>query len=406
MTKNNLLQEATPDNKFCTSPWHEVHLHATGKVRMCCQHQGLDKNIRDVTLMEAFNDEEYKLARKQTLSNIWPKGCDQCVRSEAHSGYGLRYMNTQQTIDTRSWHEDFGTGIIQKVGIDFSNACNLRCTFCDPSKSTGWYKDAKMLYDALGEEESWRAYNHASKEPYGIPIDFVDKNLDTLLKTKQIECGGGEPFYMPQFMYLLDKLIEHNYQGTLKIITNATLLKPEILEKIKNINVSFIVSMDGTGHIYPYMRPSTPFGKYTWEEIEEKILHIAKEFNTINISYTPNILNIYNIPTYIEWVEENIVPLGIPFFKNRFFNQAITTPEYLRIAVHPDEDYKHELADMLEKKAAKGFSDIITQCRNPRTDKEISDWKFFCKTTDLLDKHRKTSIIKYIPELKKYWIKI
>jgi hypothetical protein len=153
------------------------------------------------------------------------------------------------------------------------------------------------------------------------------------------------------------------------------------------------------------MRPSTPFGKYSWEEIEEKILHIVKEFKTINISYTPNTLNIYNIPTYIEWVEENIVPLGIPFFKNRFFNQAITSPEYLRIAVHPDEDYKHELADMLEKKDAKGFKDIITQCRNPRTDKEISDWKFFCKTTDLLDKHRKTSIIKYIPELEKYWIK-
>ena len=51
-----------------------------------------------------------------------------------------------------------------------------------------------------------------------------------------------------------------------------------------------------------------------------------------------------------------------------------------------------------------GFNDIIMQCRKPRTDKEISDWKFFCKTTDLLDKHRKTSIIKYIPELEKYWI--
>lgn len=403
MTKSNVLQEATPDNKFCASPWNEVHIHATGKVRMCCQHEGLDKSVHDITLTEAFNDEAYKLARKQTLSNIWPKGCTQCIRAEAHSGFSMRYMNTQTTLEEESWHADFGTGTIQKVGINFSNACNLRCTMCDPNKSTGWYKDAKMLHDALGEKESWRAYNHASKDPYGIPTDFVDRNLDTLLKTKQIECGGGEPFYMPQFMYLLDKLVEYNYQGRLKIITNATLLKPEILEKIKNINVSFVVSMDGTGHIYPYMRPSTPFNKYSWEEIEEKILYIAKEFG-INISYTPNILNIYNIPTYIKWVEESIVPLDISFSKDRFFNEAVTSPNYLRIAVHPDEDYKHKLADMLEKRDAKGFNDIIMQCRKPRTDKEISDWKFFCKTTDLLDKHRKTSIIKYIPELEKYWI--
>ena len=402
--KNNILQEATPDNKFCTSPWNEVHIHATGKVRMCCQHMGIGKNAHDVTLTEAFNDDTYSLARKQVVSNVWPKGCDQCVRAEAHSGFSMRYMNTNTTMEEKSWHAEFGTGTIQKVGINFSNACNLRCTMCDPNKSTGWYKDAKMLLDALGEEESWRAYNHASKEPYGIPTDFVDRNLDTLLKTKQIECGGGEPFYMPQFMYLLDKLVEHNYQGRLKIITNATLLKTEILEKIKNINVSFVVSMDGTGHVYPYMRPSTPFGKYSWEEIRDKILYIAKEFKTINISYTPNILNIYNIPTYIEWVEENIVPLGIPFSKNRFFNEAVTSPKYLRIAVHPDEDYKHKLADLLEKRDAKGFSDIIMQCRKTRTETEISDWKFFCKTTDLLDKHRKTSIIKYIPELEKYWI--
>ena len=58
---------------------------------------------------------------------------------------------------------------------------------------------------------------------------------------------------MPQFLYLVDKLIEHDYKGRLKIITSATLLKEEMLEKLKNINASFVVSMDGTGHVYPYM---------------------------------------------------------------------------------------------------------------------------------------------------------
>jgi len=43
--------------------------------------------------------------------------------------------------------------------------------------------------------------------------------------------------------------------------------------------------------------------------------------------------------------------------------------------------------------------------RTPRTKQDEDDWKLFCKTIDILDKHRKTSIIKYIPELEKYWIK-
>jgi MoaA/NifB/PqqE/SkfB family radical SAM enzyme len=405
---NKLIKKATSENTYCTSPWNEIHIHATGKVRMCCQHEGIDKNINDVTLSEAFGDIEYHNARREVMSGIWPIGCSQCEKSEEHSGSSMRYVNTTKTNNQETWHPTFGIpGLIQRIGIDFSNACNLRCTICDPNKSTGWYKDAKMLHNALGEKESWRAYNHASSNSYGIQIDFVDKNLTTLLKAKQIECGGGEPFYIPQFTYLVEKLIEHNYQGRLKIITNATLLKPKMLKKLKDLNVDFIVSMDGTGHLYPYMRPSTPFGKYTWEEIEQKIINITKEFG-ITISFTPNIINIYNIPQYIEWVQEKIVKPnnGIDWWKGKFFNEAVTSPEYLRIAVHPDEDYKHRLADMLEARSdGNYFSDIIMQCRKPRTDKEIDDWKFFCKTTDLLDKHRKTSIIKYVPELEKYWIK-
>ena len=408
LVQNKILRRATSENTYCTSPWNEIHIHATGKVRMCCQHRGIDKNINDVTLSEAFSSDEYRIARKEVMSNIWPKGCDQCVRAESHSGFSMRYMNTDLVNDAKRWHQTFGLpNVIQKIGIDFSNACNLRCTICDPNKSTGWYKDAKMLHDALGEKESWRAYNHALKKPYGISVDFVDKNLTTLLNAKHIECGGGEPFYMPQFLYLVDKLIEHDYKGRLKIITNATLLKPEMLEKLKNINASFVVSMDGTGHVYPYMRPSTPFGKYSWEEIEQKLFNIFENYH-LNISYTPNILNIYNIPDYLEWLKQKLIPRKVNnvYTKDRFFNECVTSPNYLRIAVHPDEDYKHRLADMLEARSdGDHFSDIIMQCRKTRTDKEIDDWKFFCKTTDLLDKHRKTSIIKYVPELEKYWIK-
>jgi len=412
--ENNLIKKANPGNTYCTSPWNEIHIHATGKVRMCCQHDGIDKNIHDVTLEEAFNSDAYTLARRQVMNNIWPTGCMQCIRSESHAGFSMRYVNTELVNNVEDFHKTFGLpNTIQKIGIDFSNACNLRCTICDPNKSTGWYKDAKMLHNALGEKESWRAYNHALDKPYGIPIDFVDKNLTTLLNAKQIECGGGEPFYMPQFLYLVDKLIENNYKGRFKIITNATLLKPKMLEKLKNINTQIIVSMDGTGHIYPYMRPSTPFGKYSWEEIEQKLFNIFDN-HYLSISYTPNILNIYNIPDYLEWLKQKLIPRKvnnvygdhISFTKDKFFNECVTSPDYLRIAVHPDEDYKHKLADMLEARSdGDDFSDIIMQCRKTRTDKEIDDWKFFCKTTDLLDKHRKTSIIKYVPELEKYWIK-
>ena len=79
----------------------------------------------------------------------------------------------------------------------------------------------------------------------------------------------------------------------------------------------------------------------------------------------------------------------------------------MRISVHPDVKYKNELADWLG-----GIEDennhlqlLIYQLRMPRSERDIDDWKFFCKTIDILDNYRKTSILKYIPELEKYWIK-
>jgi hypothetical protein len=74
------------------------------------------------------------------------------------------------------------------------------------------------------------------------------------------------------------------------------------------------------------------------------------------------------------------------------------------MSVHPDVEYKKELANFIEINYPT-LTALIHSLRIERTEEDIDDWKFFCKTTDILDKHRKTSIINYIPELEPYWIK-
>ena len=159
------------------------------------------------------------------------------------------------------------------------------------------------------------------------------------------------------------------------------------------------------------MRPSTPFGKYKGKTIQDRIIKYQDVFN-INISYTPQLMNVYNLKEYIEWLEENIMNSerfsseDHNFSFSNFFNNSVTEPRYLRISVHPDIEYKNKLADWFEAKDARSFQSLIYQLRMPRSIQDVKDWRFFCKTIDILDKHRKTSIIKYIPELEKYWIKI
>lgn len=399
-----MQNKTSPTNTFCISPWTEVHVDQEGRIGFCCVHKGFVGHIKDVKFSDTFNGPDYKLARQQTLNNIWPSGCQLCEKSEQYADSSMRYNNWIQYKSDLNNNVDF-TNLeqqIKKFKVDFSNACNLRCTMCSPHRSTGWYKDIKVIEDNLTQEEVSQVVFNPKNREYGLPISFIDDNLDVILKTELIDVSGGEPFYMPQFKYLVDKLIEHNYKGKLKIITNLTLVDKAYFEKIKTLNSTLVVSMDGVNNLYEYIRPSIPFGKYKGTDIQDRI----KDYNqhlTVSIAYTPQLMNVYNISDYITWLETFVPKQDIGFN----FNSPLTGPKYLSISVHPDIEYKNKLADEIEQKFGKEsrLNMIVDHLRTPRTKQDEDDWKLFCKTIDILDKHRKTSIIKYIPELEKYWIK-
>lgn len=403
----SLPNKAGPDNKWCASPWTEVHIDQEGRIVFCCQSHNIVGNIMDVKLNEIFNAHEYKTARYNTLNNVWPKGCDFCIAQEKKGPWSQRYAQ-QSPYDNEFDQVDNipdNPQVIQKIKIDFSNACNLRCTMCNPHRSTGWYKDAKFLLENLGKE-AYRAVFIPNNREYGVSQDVVDNNIDAFLNAKLIDVSGGEPFYTPQFKYLVDKLVENNYQGRLKIITNLTLLDDEYLEKLKLIKTSFVVSADGIGDLYEYVRPSTPFGKYKGVDIQKRIIDLHQSgLYGVAMSYTPQLLNLYNILPFISWAEENKL-LRNKFNLGMLFNGPLSKPEHLSINTHPDMDYKLYLADILDKhpKRSEQISGLIHRLKAPRTDEDEDNWKFFCKATDLLDKHRKTSILNYIPELEKWWV--
>jgi len=132
-------------NGFCVSPHTEVHIDLFGEIGFCCQHKkGLFGNIRDVTAIDAFNSKLYAQSRKDTLNNKWATGCGNCIESEKDSEWSHRFSQ-QVEFD----NSNFNTDSIDKFSIDFSNACNLRCTMCSPLRSTGWYKDATELKKQL-----------------------------------------------------------------------------------------------------------------------------------------------------------------------------------------------------------------------------------------------------------------
>ena len=401
------------DNLFCVSPWTEIHINQNGDITYCCQSKEFVGNIKDMTIRQAFNNRFYKNFRMQTLYDQPNVGCNLCADNEKYSKYSSMRFSNQKIIDglehqglskiqNYSLADDYSP---KKIVLDFSNACNLRCTMCSPGRSTGWIKDAKHLLKTFDKSIIDQVV-YIPPGDMNMSIDgekFVDENLDSLLASSIVEVSGGEPFYHQGFIYLLDKLVENNYQGQLTLITNATLIKEKHINLLRKIpKVSIIVSADGVNDLYPYIRPSIPFGKYEWDTVGKTVLDLHKEFY-VQISYTVQVLNLYNIKEHIEFCRDNRI--------QSFLNNPLTNPKYLNLSNHPDIEYRQYLSNYIkenmrtvDKSNHSELHSIMYMLDQPYTDYNREQWALFCKVTKELDKYRKTNILNYIPQLEEYWV--
>lgn len=409
---------------FCPTPWLELYIKPNGDVYPCCdipkKPETVCGNINKDKFIDIVNHPVYKEIRQSMLAGEKHSHCDNCWKREDLSGKSLRTKrNTPEymrLMDPKFSEENAQDTVehIKAMKIDFSNGCNLKCPMCGPERSTAWIKD-KLAFEKdfkhFGDDIPEYRYLRFKRTPEQwdsikttIPISFIDDNLEFLLGMNMFDISGGEPFFHPQFLYLVDKLYENNWQGRLKVITNLTLLTPEIVEKLAFFDTSLSISCDGYGDLYEYVRPSIVHGKYKWSDMEKSVqmlsgTHIKDYYIRHSFSYTPQLLNFYNIIPWLEFTKANP-----ELYSNRLqiLNEPLIWPLHLCLAVHPDKDEKQRLIDDLQP-----YEDIygVTSIQKHLT-AEVPDttWANFCHFINFLDKQRKTSIMKYIPQFEKYWI--
>lgn len=387
--------------KQCPSPFHEIYIRANGTVALCCETpipQTIHLNDFG-SLNELFNDSDYyKTARKELDDR-----CSRCFKQEENYGMSQR-LNKLKTMPF--FNSDNPEANLKVLSFEFSNGCNLRCTMCSPHRSTGWFKDRKAVdsnfdfsgfdYGDLAYPMSDADYKNFSKS---IPLSFIDENIDLIAQQYMLDISGGEPFFHPTFIHLLERLKEYDNTPILKIITNLTLIDDKILELLSHFKqVNIVASVDGHGDLYEYIRPSSShIGKYNWDHIES-VYNKLFEMENVNIHtvYAAQLINFYNIIPWIEyWKEKDKL--------NTMKLSVVRDPKILGLHNHPDQKQKQNLIDELlfTYKEVQGLPHVISALNLPYED---NAFEATCRYINYLDKHRNTSITKYVPEFKKYWI--
>lgn len=402
---------------FCPTPWLDAFIQNNGNVVPCCEMlndtDAFCGNVNTDKFEDIMNHPTYIKIREDLIQGIQTPTCKNCWKHEADSGTSLRTKRVDHDyiVDTGGTglnDERFANPVvtnIKRLHIDFSNGCNLKCPMCSPWRSTAWRKDKiAMEKDFEFENYGFHGLNYTlSQKQWAdisktIPISFIDENLEFILQLSDINISGGEPFFHPQFHYLVDRLVENNFEGSLTVVTNLTLLESDILTKLEKIRTRLSISIDGCLDLYEYVRSGTTHGKYDWNHIWSKICQVAKTNILISFAYTPQLYNMYNI---IPWLEITSQFSERQQNKQRL-NEVLIEPSYLQIANHPDKTEKDKLIQQLESwDHVYGVKSIQQALAQPQPEDR---WIQFCKFTNFLDKQRKTSIIKYVPQFEKYWI--
>lgn len=341
-------------NVFCNTPWYEAHIYWDGSLGICCQesrklyNEGDQQyNIKTMTLAEWFNSEPVRQFRLGTLAEVGQPECSKCYFEEIHNSTSRRHRSNQKSVifTKQAFDESFKqspgydhfmfskgmAGLTNTMPIDLhidlGNHCNLACKMCWPGASTSiatqyvkWgIKDAKQY---LGVD--W------TKDPV-VWNRFLDE-LVAIPKLKNIHFMGGETLLSPRLEQLVDRMIEHGrFDVSFGFVTNGTVYKPELIEKLKQFpRVGIEISIETTTEHNDYIRQGSKVNEVIENIKRYKALCTGSD---VSVTLRPAIsaLSIGYYHTLLQFaLDEQLLIKSLIVTNPNYLNPGVL-PEYVRL---------------------------------------------------------------------------
>jgi len=401
----------TQSKVFCMLPWTHFHAFPDGRAYPCClaDYWHPVGDLRKNTMEEVWNQEPYKLLRKNMLEDKQSKECTKCYEREKHGAFALRndanrnYGHHIAEIDkTRNdgYHPEFQ---LRYWDVRFSNLCNFSCRTCGPIFSSNWYNDHVKLYnrkpDVLGREMFRVEYTAGNEDA------IIEQMLPHIPYLEQVYFAGGEPLIMKEHYFLLEKLIEYG-KTDIRIQYNTNF--SELRYKDKHVfdywkhfsNVSVGASLDASGTRAELIRKGT-----NWSQTLKNRKRMIEEVPHVDfyVSATVSVMNVLHILDFHkEWVD-----LGLISPQDYNIN-VCQSPDWYRIDILP-EKFKNEIVipayekhlEWLEpkddlKRATSGYRSLINMMKDENNSHLLSRFK---DEVEKLDSIRNENFWQIFPEL-------
>jgi radical SAM protein with 4Fe4S-binding SPASM domain len=220
----NRFRPNGPKQIFCYLPYNSLTFSFGGQVFVCSYNRDilLGKYPKN-TIDEIWNGAEAKKLREHMTNNDLDYGCRHC-KYFFDKG---KFSNLRPLVFDK-YYKDTDAAFPQVFEFELSNECNLECQMCH------------------GEVSSSIRKNRDKLPP--LPMHYDDAFVTQLEKyiptLKEAKFYGGEPFLIPIYYKIWDKVKELNPNLDLFVITNGSHWTSKIENLINELNFDVAISID------------------------------------------------------------------------------------------------------------------------------------------------------------------
>ena len=231
-----------------------------------------------------------------------------------------------------------GTGETGFVALTPMHSCNYRCKYCFADHGENYTCSEKTLNTEKIHDSLEYAVNDLFKDKKNIRIELV---------------GGGENLLAPD---IVKEIIEKGAQICEKagkrfdvfIVSNGSVMSPEILDLLDNKYVNLGISLDGPKEVHDYARPLAN-GAGTYDKVLETIDYVR------NNAKNHNLKNVWGL-TVVTAKTESIMDI-LRIFKEH----GIETVQMRLVRI--EESSEFSFANDKVKKAIKLYSDFVEELK-------------------------------------------
>ncbi len=367
---------------LCLAKWLQLSVHLTTGRTQSCYHPPTHKiPLKEIEKHpSALHNTAYKgEQRRLMLNGKRPSECQYCWAIEDAPGDHLsdRHYRSAEIWSEPHFEEVLKAGHTghinpRAVEVNFSSACQLKCSYCSPHISSAWLEDVRRNgpFPILGGKHNDLAYfesagllpmSRSEDNPYARA--FWDWWPDLYKDLSVFRMTGGEPLMDHNTYKVLDYILQHPKPDLSLAITSNFSVRDEYMEKFmvrsrRLANGRFIekfqlyVSCDSVGQQAEYIRPGLDYEKFIGN-VDRFLSEVT--MSTVTFIVTFNNLSVVGWPRLLDQILE-LRRRHSRYSQRVFFDTPLLRdPEWLSVQILP-ERYRQILtsgiAEMQRQKAS------------------------------------------------------